>query len=446
MKTFLVHLWDSYRSGFWFIPSLLIIFALIVALAMPHIDYLLGKDIEQHLSLIVSTAPAARLSLSSIAGALITMTGVVFSITLVALTSTASQFGSRLVRNMMDDRMTQISLGALMATSLYCLLVVRTVYDSEESTFVPHLSVALGLIFAVVSVGLFVGFIHHVGQRLQAPNLVNSVALVLDDAVDRLFPETLCEGEHDPQSSVEDYLKTMSSSFQDVNANRSGYLQGVDGDTLMNLATEHDLVLWIPARPGSFIATGRKLIRVWPSKELEQQVLDSLNDCFIIGAVRTPRQDVECVINELVEIAVRALSPGINDPFTAMTCLDYLGVNLAQFATRKFPSPIRKDQKNNLRILTDSVSFRAVMEGSFSMILHHARREPLVLEKILTIFESIQELIHEKGRCQTVLSFLDRAREVCETELTTCHDRRLVEQCSNLRERFELRTKNQAEA
>ena len=148
MKTFLVHLWDSYRSGFWFIPSLLIIFALIVALAMPHIDYLLGKDIEQHLSLIVSTAPAARLSLSSIAGALITMTGVVFSITLVALTSTASQFGSRLVRNMMDDRMTQISLGALMATSLYCLLVVRTVYDSEESTFVPHLSVSLGLIFA----------------------------------------------------------------------------------------------------------------------------------------------------------------------------------------------------------------------------------------------------------------------------------------------------------
>lgn len=392
MKTKVFALWDSLRSSFWFVPFLMAASAVGLSIAMIALDEALRDGVVRRVRFAWLGGPeGARQLLSTIAGSMITVAGVVFSITLVALSQTSAQFGPRLLRNFMRDPGNQVVLGTFVSTFLYCLLVLRTVRNHNGDEFVPSLAIAVALTLAILSLGVLIYFIHHVSRSLQVSTLITMVSQELAHAVDRLFPEKLGRG-MPPQTtsqSTEAILAEFERDACPIPAEESGYLQGIDTETLMQVATRHDLRLRVCHRPGSFVARHGRLALARPKERTDQALTAQIRDAFILGPDRTPAQDVEFAILQLVEIAVRALSPGVNDPFTAITCIDRLGAALCHLAERVIPSPYRYDGAGTLRVVATPVTFAEAADAAFNYIRQYGRTSAAVTVRLLETITSV---------------------------------------------------------
>jgi uncharacterized membrane protein len=222
----------------------------------------------------------------------------------------------------------------------------------------------------------------------------------LDDAIARLFPEEIGDAVDDEQRNNDhgrDQAARLGENYPVVRSTQDGYIQAIDMDSLMRMACERDLLLRLRSRPGNFIASGSPLADVWtcgePSAEDSNagDLTATLNDTVIVGIRRTPRQDVECAIEELVEIAVRALSPGINDPFTAMNCIDRLGAALGRLSERKLPTAYRCDDEGSLRLIVRTVSFANALDAAFSQIRQYGHNSVAVTIRLLEALTSVAE-------------------------------------------------------
>ncbi|MBD1996252.1 DUF2254 domain-containing protein [Leptolyngbya sp. FACHB-541] len=375
-------LWDALHSSYWFLPSIMVVAAIALAFGMLVVDRTTPKSLES-LSWIYSGGPdGARALLSAVAGSMITVTATAFSITIVALQLAASNFGPRLLRNFMQDTGNQIVLGTFLGTFVYCLLILRTVRGEDYTFFVPHLSVTVGVILAIASVGTLIYFIHHASTIIQASHVITGVSADLDDAIARLFPEEIGTAKL-KQRQVSEIPANFKAKAQPIAANKTGYLQVIDDQKLMKIACKHNLLVWIKTRPGKFIAKGDKFVMVYPGDKINQKLIEQITDVFIIGKERNEQQDVEFPIDQLVEIALRAISPAVNDPFTAIRCIDRLGAGLAQLAQRDFPSPYRYDDQSNLRVIAERVTFEELVSSAFNQIRRYAQSDAAVTIRLL---------------------------------------------------------------
>ena len=395
MKLRLRYYWDRLRTSYWFVPSLMLIAAVALSRAAVGLDTQLG---ERTLVLgwgYPGDSQGASAVLSTIAGSMITIAGVVFSITLVALSLASSQFGPRMLRNFIRDRVNQAALGAFLATFLYCLLVLRTVRHGPEDGFVPHLAVTLGVVLAVASIAMLIFYIHHVATHIQADTLIDAIYAELGSLMDRLYPQAIGERADAGSPEVPLALGTPHGFDQPaatVYAECDDYLQAVDGEALMAVAAAHDLVVRVERRPGDYALCGARLMSVWPAERLEPEMAESLRACMVFGAQRTATQDIEFAIDQLVEIAARALSPGINDPFTAIACVDRLGSALARLAQRALPSTLRADQNGRPRIIAAPVSFTDAIDTAFNPIRQCAGNSAAVTIRLLEVLAEIEPL------------------------------------------------------
>ena len=324
MKTLLMKYWGRLRSSFWFVPAAMACLAVALAVSAVELDKAVAGDFLQRLSWSYSGgAEGASLLLGTVAGSMIAIAGTVFSMTLVALSFASSQLGPRLLRNFMRDTVNQVVLGTFVATFVYCLLVLRTIRRADEGAFVPHVSVSIGMLLAIVSVGVLIYFIHHISVSIQADQVVAQVGKELDDGIDSLFPSDLGNtvSEALRGSSKASLPAAFAREACPVGALEDGYLQLIDADALMALASQEDLLLRLERRPGHYLAKGQTMVMVWPGDRVTEALVDEMNAAFVLGDQRTAAQDVEFSFQQLVEIAVRALSPGINDPFTAIACV-----------------------------------------------------------------------------------------------------------------------------
>ena len=373
--------WDSVRSSYWFIPSLMTAGAIALALGLTEVDRTIGPDwLESVAFLREGNKPdGARSFLSTVAGSMIGVAGVTFSITIASVVYATGQYGPRLLSNFMADRGNQVTLGTFIATFLYCLLVLRTIRSAEEGggagmgagEFVPHLAILVGLGLTLASVGVLIFFIHHVPESIHVSNLVAGVGRDLLDRLGTLFPERIGAGPtaHDAEDDGE--ASMPDGFFEDarrVAAGSAGYVRGVDADALVGLASRCDLLVRVRHRPGDFVAEGDTLVLAWPADRATDEVADEVCTAFAWGAQRTARQDVRFLVNELVEIAARALSPGVNDPFTAISCLDWLSAALKDLAGRDFPEPARYDDDGALRVVAEPTTFAEFVEAVYSQL------------------------------------------------------------------------------
>jgi uncharacterized membrane protein len=374
--------------------------AALLSLTVPLLDAAIATSGWSLPGWIRTTTPTARATLSAMVGAMVAVTGTVFSITIVTLSLTSQQFGPRLLRRFMYDLPTQVTLGVFLSTGLYCLLILRIVEHHDGGAAAPHLSVLLAVMLSVLSIAMLIVFIHHVAILIQAPHVVAAMARDLDDAIARLFPEEIGDAVRDEQhqnGDRRDQAGRLGENYLVVRSTRDGYIQAIDEDGLMQLARERDLVFRLRCRPGNFIAIGSPLADVWrcgdPSARESNtgDLTATLNETVIVGIQRTPRQDVECAIEELVEIAVRALSPGINDPFTAMNCIDRLGAALGRFAERKLPAAYCCDEEGRLRIIVGTVSFANALDASFDQIRQYGHNSVAVTIRLLEALASVAE-------------------------------------------------------
>jgi uncharacterized membrane protein len=399
-------LWEDLRGTYWAVPSAMALAAIGLSFAMIQMDEAASASLIDELSWVYRGGPeGARAVLSTIASSMITVAGVAFSITIVALTLASQQFGPRLLRNFLRDVGNQIVLGTFVSTFIYCLLVLRTVRGNDDAEFVPHLAVTVGVVLAMLSLGVLIFFIHHVSTSIQASQIIASVADDLEEAIDRLYPERIGEGGPDARlvRDTPDAASDSGVGAHAVLAARNGYVQAADSERLLSLARKRDVVLSVEARPGTFVRKGRVLVTVRaPSREAAGDE-ESLRNVFIIGADRTGTQDVTFFINQLVELAVRALSPGINDPGTARICLDRLEQALCHLADRQMPSAHRYDEDGRLRVVACPVTFADVAESAFDEIGRYGCASVSVTCRLLEAVGSIASCIQREPDRQALV-------------------------------------------
>lgn len=393
MKTRLLNLWESVRASFWFLPGLMVFTAICLSVVMVVIDRRVALDSNySFFGFLYSVGPeGARSFLSTIAGSMITVAGVAFSITIVALTLASSQFGPRLLRNFMQDTGNQVVLGTFIATFIYCLLVLRSVHTVGEHVFVPGLATNFAAVLALANVGVLIYFIHHVATSIQADRVIAIVYHDLEEHLQRLFPEELG---YEPQDSESAEIRPHpeEDSYKEVRhilASQSGFVQAIDSDGLLQITREHDFLIHLQRRPGEFVVAGGALAIVRSAEPLDESPAEQIVHAFIVGSQRTPEQDAEFAIHQLVEVALRALSPGINDPFTAMTCIDRLGSALCSLANRAFPSPYRYDDEAKLRIVARPVTFAGITNAAFDQIRQYGRSSVAVTIRLLETLRTI---------------------------------------------------------
>jgi len=431
MKTRLLNLWEVVRTSFWLIPGLMVFSAIGLSFAIVAMDRMVELDHHRVFGFLYAGGPeGARSILSTIAGSMITVAGVAFSITIVALTLASSQFGPRLLRSFMRDTGNQIVLGTFIATFIYCLLVLRSVYSVGGHDFVPGISVTFALVLTVVNVGVLIYFIHHVSTSINADRVIAAVYHELSENIHRLFPEKLG---YEFEQSKNDRSRTQPTEGRynhvcAIVALKSGYLQAIDSDSLLKNAGEHDFLIHLPVRPGEFIVRGTTLAKVESNEQFNEGLAEQVLDSFIVGLQRTPEQDAEFSIHQLVEVALRALSPGINDPFTAITCIDQLGSALCILTDRAFPSPYRYDDEGRLRVIAKPLTFEGVINAAFDQIRQYGRTSVAVTIRLLETLTTIADHARNSEQRQAILRHADMIAHVSQGSITEKNDRDDIQQ------------------
>ena len=423
MKGHLLKLRDQLTDSFWFLPSAMALLAVGLALGMVALDRELGSDwVSGYGWVFGGGADGARSVLSAISGSVMTVVSIVFSLTISTLAQTSSHYGPRVLRNFTSDRRVQLTLGTFIATFVYCLLVLRTVRSVQESTFVPYLAVTLGLVLALASMAVLIFFIHFIAQSIQAENLIAEVGQDFERAVPQFFPAGVGESHG--------HRKTLAPGHwqgaRQVDAPGSGYLQRVDDDTLLRLATDHDLQCRLEKTPGQFVSQGTPLLHVLPAEALSDELAAQLQECFLLGAHRTRHQDPLYSIQQLVEIAAHALSPGINEPFTALTCIDWLGASIRKVMRRELPASERYDEAGGLRVVAPEMTFEHLWRTAFDQVRVYGADSPDILLALLNLMGGLAPDLRRPGEREFLEQYVEVIRADAESQIKNAADARRV--------------------
>ena len=422
----LKQIWSNLRSSFWFVPSLIVAVSIALAVALVEAD---STGSEQWIArwprLFGVGAEGARGILSTIAGSMMTVVGVTFSMTLVTLALASSQYTSRILRNFMRDRVTQVVLGIFTGIFTYCLIVLRTIRGGDESGFIPNLAVSFGVVLAIGGISVLIFFIHHIASSIQASNIIASVAVETMEAIDRLFPEKLGHG---PVGGDEDQspLPLSERSWQAVSARGNGYIQSVDNATLMRLAREHQTIVRMERGIGEFVVQNTALASLALEDPPEKEIIADLQEAYSINRFRTVQHDSAFGIRQIVDMALKALSPGINDTTTAVMSVDYLTAILARLASRNIPSS-RRYEDGQLRVITIGPTFEGLLAESFDQIRGSAKGNAAIMLRMLGALQTIAGLTASPSRRRALRDQVRWIAELAERTLESAHDRARID-------------------
>ncbi len=381
MRTWLNNLWENLRSSLWFVPLSLILFFVGLGFLTTLIDEWFGEAefYNEWGFLYRSGADNSLAILTTIAASVMTVASVSFSITIVALTLASSQFGPRLLRNFMRSLTSQVIIGAFTGIFVFCLVVMRSVGTSWEEGS-PHLSITVAVGLGLLSVCLLIYFVHHVASSILADNLVAQVHGELDSAIQRL-PKL---GEEDDAVRWQELAVPAENAIV-VPSPRSGYLLAIDAAGISSRLAKGGGRVTFAHRPGGFVIKGSPL--AWLDgvecedhrKNLEAEVTHGV----YIGRARSPEQDLEYTLSQLVEIGVRALSPSINDPKTAEICVDYLVAALCQLSDREVPKLTRSHGRTEICVIIPDTSFGGIVDEAFNRIRQNFESQPSVIIRLI---------------------------------------------------------------
>ncbi len=415
------------QESFWFVPSLIVAGSIALALALIEAD---ATGSQQWMAnwprLFGANAAGARVILSTIAGSMMTVVGITFSMTLVTLALASSQYSSRILRTFMRDRVTQVVLGMFTGIFTYCLVVLRTIRGGDEGGFVPSVAVLFSVLLVIGGVGILIFFIHHIASSIQASSILASVADETIGAVDRLFPTSLGRRPADNEKD-QVVLHLPERTWQTIPAGGNGYIQNVDDAALLRWAREQKTIVRMERGIGEFVVGDALLVSVALENPPKEDMIAALQAAYTISRHRTLQQDAGFGIRQIVDMALRALSPGINDTTTAVMCVDYLTAILARLASRNIPSSCRYDE-GELRVLTIGPTFASLVAESFEQIRGSATGNIAILLRMLGALHTIGSLTDDPNRRRTLREQVQWITEVAERTIESPHDRARFEQ------------------
>lgn len=382
------HLWiDRLRTGFWFVPSMMLLTAGGLALLLLWVDRRFDPGIRSPIAWAYSGGPqGARNLLDTIAGAMITAATVTFSLASVALSISSQQYGSRVLRNFMRDRITQTLLGAFLATYVYCILVDRSIRGAGNSGgFVPAVSVTVALSMSLGCLILLIFFVHHISASIKASHILLVIRRDLGNAIPEVFPREAGQ----PHIGAPTREELAGKDSCTVTSRGDGYLESVDLDGLMAVARENDFVIEALLKPGDFHIEGQPVARVIGTAHASAHISDAIAGCFIIGGERTPAQDIRYQFQQIAEVVIRSLSPAINDPFIAINGIDHISSGICQFARRPRTAGARADESGRLRVLAPVPRLPEILDITIGHIAIYAGGDPLVMAALRRALDAI---------------------------------------------------------
>jgi uncharacterized membrane protein len=417
---------EALRTNLWLVPTVMVIAVTALFACTYAIDRSANTGALTLPDFVSAGGPdAARQMLIAIAAAVITVATVVFSITILVLQLASQQFGPRMLRNFIRDLGTQISLGAFVSTFVYSVLDLGSVQSAPAPSFVPHLSITVALALTLVDLGVLIYFIHHVAASIQLTAVVSGIA---GD-----FRKTLAVMQDDSQRMQRNLPSAMT---QDVPAphtggaavvsGTSGFLQAIGHERLVTIAASSNAVITLIRRPGHFIAQGETLGFVYPS-EAAAAVSEALERSHIVGANRTLTQDLGFAIDQLVEIAIRALSPAVNDTFTALNCIDWLGDCLCRAVAGPLPHGIYRDRRGVVRLIEPVITIDRLVKGATDKIRQAGRGMPAIYIRQLENFRKVMAATRTPEEKAIVVRHADMILNASEETVPEPSDRRDVQ-------------------
>ncbi|HEX4128018.1 MAG TPA: DUF2254 domain-containing protein [Acidimicrobiales bacterium] len=384
--------WEELRTTFWVVPSVLVVVSVLLFIVTFQIDV---AAYHGHLTLPVwirtGSADAERQVLIAIAAAVITVIGVVFSITILALTLASQQFGPRMMRNFVRDIGNQVTLGVFVGTFVFAVLSLVSI-NSLSRTFVPYLSTSVAEALLLVDLGVLIYFIHHIAKSIQLPEVIAGIADDLMRSIEAEYPDVVGSADAAAQPragrSVPELLTLMEEDGAVVPSQVSGYIQYVGYAQLISIASRTDSVIRLEHRPGHYLATGRPLAFVWPRKAAPEVAL-ALSRAHVTGPHRTLVQDPVFAIDQLVEIAIRAMSSAVNDTFTTLTCIDWLSAGLSSVSGRVLDEGVYRDSSGKVRLIEFDPSYARMVNRAFDKIRQGAQGMPAVQIRLIDSIGSI---------------------------------------------------------
>ena len=399
---------EELRTNLWLVPSLEVLLAVLLFAG----TYALDRAAYGHSlpSFVISTTPdGARQLLTTVAAAVITVVGVVFSIMIVALTLASTQFGPRMLRNFIRDRGTQHTLGVFVATFVYAILTLVSI-GTGHADFVPAISITVTLLALVLDMGVLIYFINHISTSIQLPQVIASIARDLVGAI-AAEGARADVGVVESSLSLQEIERQMAESGSVVRTPRSGYLQFVDYATLVRLASSYNAVIRLHHRPGHFLVAGQPLASVWPP-QAAASVARSLERGHLTGPYRTLAQDIAFAVDQLVEIAIRALSAAVNDTFTALTCIDWLGESLCRIAGEWSPTQVHRDRSGQIRVISAAISYKRLVERAYEKIRQASGGMPAVMIRQLDALAKVMEYATTSAQRDVLIEQAERIQRL----------------------------------
>jgi uncharacterized membrane protein len=419
----LQHWWLRARTSFWFLPAIIVAGCVLLAFALIEVDVHFDGDWLDQLPLVFGAgAEGSRGLLGVVASSMITVAGVVFSITIVALSLTSSQYTSRVLRNFMGDSSNQFVLGAFLGIFAYCLVVLRTIRGGDEGAFVPSLSVLMGLVLGLVGIAVLIYFIHHIAVSIQAAHILANVAAETLEAVDRLFPKGVGEELEPPLQEP----PLAGRVWQAVYAKQTGYIQGIDVPRLLEVARKQQAIVRMDRGIGEFVVEGTLIASVLASKAPDDEATTRIRSLYSFDRQRTLEQDATFGIRQIVDVALKALSPGINDTTTAVMCVDYLTAILARVSECRIESQFRSDD-GELRVMTAGPSFASLSAEAFDQIRQNSAGNVALLNAMLWSLEVLAARNNMAARRNVLKAHAQSIEELLRRSVTATVDRELLE-------------------
>ena len=425
MRAKLIKIVQDLRASYWFVPSLMALSALLLSIFMEWLDANYGATWLREFDWLTATHPeGARSVLTVIAGSIIGVAGVTFSITIVAVSYASANFGPRLIGNFMRDRGNQLTLGTFIATFVYCLMVLRTVRNGATDgatqsldAFVPHLSILIAIGLALASIGVLIYYIHHIPETINVSNIAANIGRQLRKDVLEAFPDPE-KLQPDQSEQACSWAELDQCTFHlEVHAETAGYVQALDQARLGEIAGNEKLLVRVQFRPGDFVVTQNTIMEAWSEKEISKETLSALEGCIAIGEHRAVHQNTLSLVDELVEIIARALSPGINDPFTAITCFNWLKVGLICFALR--------ERHGNWPADTDPVrlypiKFERFASAMFDQTRQYVCKDRNVALHVIGVLTEAAALVESADQQEILVAQMHKLADACTENMGDC--------------------------
>lgn len=404
---------DRWRTQLWPLPTAGIVAAVLLGVGLPRVDRAIDDELPAGVTdyLFGGGATSARAVLEAISGSLITVTALTFSLTVVTLQLASSQFSPRLLRTFTRDRVVHMTLALFLSTFTYALTVLRTVRDQadRQPQFVPQISVTLAFVFALASVVGLVLFLAHLAREIRVETMLRTVHAEASSTARRLLTS------RDPTAAAPSPpVPPMNASL--LLAGSSGFLIRVDEQALVAAAVDADAVVLLDRPPGSTLVEPTPLGLTWTrsGEPFDPEILERLRrkveSALSTGFERTEEQDIGYGMRQLADVASKALSPGVNDPTTAVHALGHLSALLCELAGLALGPRLLHDDKHRLRVALARPSLADLLEVALSQPRRYGRTDPLVLGRLLTLLRELGWVVQDPAQRRAVALQLDRLR------------------------------------